>query len=44
MFVEKGSDDLCLGEKFRSSSEIAGSHQNAYRDWETCVGGGALNA
>ena len=29
MFVEKGSDDLCLGEKFQSSSEIAGSHRNS---------------
>jgi hypothetical protein len=31
MFVEKGSDDLCLGEKFQSSSEIAGSHRNSFR-------------
>ncbi len=30
MFVEKGSDDLCLGEKFQSSSERAGSHRNSF--------------
>ncbi len=31
MFVEKGSDDLCLGEKFQSSLEIAGSPRNSFR-------------
>ena len=32
MFVEKSSDDLWLGEKFQSNSEIAGSPRNIFRD------------
>ena len=45
MFVEKGSDDLCLGEKFQSSSEIAGSHRNSFRASveQGCMEGKALN-
>ena len=32
MLVENNSDDLWLGEKFQSNSEIAGSPRNIFRD------------
>ena len=38
MFVEKGSDDLWLGEKFQSNSEIAGSPRNIFRDSVNKIG------
>ena len=31
MSVEKGWDDLWIGEKFQSNSEIAGSPRNSFR-------------
>ena len=31
MSVEKGGDDLWVGEKFQSNSEIAGSPRNSFR-------------
>ena len=43
--VEKGGDDLWIGEKFQSNPEIAGSPRNSFRaslGHESC-GGRALN-
>ena len=45
MSVEKGSDDVWIGEKFQSNPEIAGSPRNSFRAsliFEG-VGGRALN-
>ena len=43
--VEKGGDDLWIGEKFQSNPEIAGSPRNSFRA-SVCIeitGGKALN-
>ena len=43
--VEKGGDDLWIGEKFQSNPEIAGSPRNSFRaSLEKVISGGrALN-
>ena len=43
--VEKGGDDLWIGEKFQSSWEIAGSPRNSFRAsvYDSFYGGRALN-
>ena len=43
--VEKGGDDLWIGEKFQSNPEIAGSPRNSFRASliEKFYGGRALN-
>ena len=45
MSVEKGLDDLWIGVKFQSNTEIAGSPRNSFRASvrEKTTGGRALN-
>ena len=45
MDVEKSLDDLCIGEKFQTNTEIAGSPRNSFRASleERVYGGRALN-
>ena len=37
MSVEKGWDDMWIGEKFQSNSEIAGSPRNSFRASLRCI-------